>query len=152
MSYITKLSKASQDFISNLAMTGKSRSLETSLALARVLANSMSVPSTPVESPVIYFKTTYQISIEEQLSNINEIVVLDIQTILDYALKFFQFKYFTVHSDSHVLALNCETAIVDFFKISKVFDQEALKAIQENCSFITNAVNNFNRVIDEIKG
>lgn len=150
MFQITKLSQASQSFISALSTTGKSRSLETSIALGRVLAMDLPLPTAPVDNVVMFFKLQFQIEMERYVSTLNEIVVLNTSAVFDYALKFYEYRYSLVNPDKYILATNKETGLVDFFKISKVFDSATIAAIQNNPTLLTEQVNSFKKIKDEL--
>jgi hypothetical protein len=148
--HITKLSSTSSNFLGQISVSGKSRNIQTSIALGRVLADSLSLPSTPVDSITTLYNNQFRINIEQIISNINEICLLDVKQVLDFTLKFYTYRYNICNPDKVILAFNKDTAIEDFFKISKVFDNETIKVICENPIAITDLVNKFNIVIEEI--
>lgn len=151
MFQITKLSKDSRDFISELSLSGRSKELQTSLAVARVLANDIPLPSAPVESITSFYSFQCRINVEDILNTINEICLLDVSTVLDYTIKFYKLRYDTCNPNKTIVALNKETAIVDFFGISSVIDDVAIKAISEDPIKITDLVNKFVIVKQELK-
>jgi hypothetical protein len=148
---ITKLSKVSQDFINRLVSNNKSRSPEVSLAIAKVLTVQLPIPSSPVEDVCTYFKTTNQIEIEATLNSINELAIIDVNMILDYCLKFFMVRYNLAYPSKHVLVFNTDTAVIDFFGISRYIDPATLALIGAECVGLTESVNRFNQLIEELK-
>lgn len=151
MFQITKFCKDSRDFISLLSLNGKSRSLQVSIALGRVLSNNLPLPTGPVDSIVSYYNLQYRNEIEQQVSVINEVCLLNVNTVLDYCLKFYAYRYNCANPDDVIIAVNKETALVDFFKLSSIFDNEAIKTIVENPVEMTDLVNKFNKIRDELK-
>ena len=151
MFQITKLSKDSRDFISELSLVGRSKELQTSLAVARVLANDLPIPSTPVESIVSFYGFQCKVQVESILNTINEICLLDVSTVLDYTAKFYKLRYDACHPNKTVLALNKETAVVDFFGISSVIDASAIKTISEDPVKMTDLINKFVNIKQELK-
>lgn len=149
MFQITKLSPASANFLAQLSLSGKSRSTQASIALGRVLADSLSIPSTPVDSIVTIYNTQYRLQVEEIISSINEICLLDVKQVLDFTLKFYTYRYNICNPEKIILAFNKETAIVDFFKISKVIDNESIKVICEDPIGMTDLVNKLSLVLEE---
>ena len=149
MFQITKLSPTSASFLAQLSLSGKSRSMQVSIALGRVLADSLSIPSTPVDSIVTLYNTQYRLNVEETISSINEICILDTKQVLDHTLKFYTYRYNVCNPEKIILAFNKETAIADFFKISKVIDNESLKVISEDPIGMTDLVNKLSVVLEE---
>lgn len=152
MLQITKLSSISQNFIASLALNNKSRTIAVSIALSRVLSDRFSMPSVPVENVVLYFKTQNQLELDSMVSQLNELVALDISTVINYTIKFYQYRYHSVYPTFNIIALNKETAIVDFFNISKYFDKGAIEVIQDGPLYITEVANKFRDVLSELKG
>ena len=150
MAQITKLSSSSLSFVSKLTTNNTSRAMSTSIALGRTLSNSLTLPSSPVDNPLQYFKIQNQLNLESLISTINEIVIIDTNAVLDYATKFYEYRYASVHPTPHVIALNKQSAIADFFSISKHFSKECLSVIESNPVFMTDLVNNFKNMIAEL--
>ncbi len=148
---ITKLSSSSQLFISTLMQLNKSRSIQASLALAKVFVNRLNLPSSPVEDPLGYYRAQCQMEIENELNSLNELIVLDIKTIRDYCTKMFQQRYNAAHPSSVVFTFNKETAIEDFFGITRVFDKATLDAIKEDPPKLAMYVNGFSAMLEEMK-
>lgn len=148
---ITRLSKNSQDFLATINQGNKSRSPAASVALARILTASICLPSAPVEDPVNYYRVQCQLEIEQIVNQLNELIVLDRATIADFCMKFYQYRYASVHPANHVFAFNKGTAIEDFFSISRSFDQATLNIIRDDPMAIAGYVNNFARMISELK-
>lgn len=151
MFQITKLSKDSRDFISELSLAGRSKELQTSLAVARVLANDLPLPSTPVESIASFYSFQCRIEVEGILNTINEICLVDVATILDYTSKFYSLRYNACNPSKTIMAFNKETALVDFFGISSTLDANAIKAITDEPNKMTELVNRFVTVKEELK-
>jgi hypothetical protein len=151
MFQITKLSKDSRDFISILSLTGKSKDLQTSLALARVIAFDLTLPTAPVDSINSFYISQHKLEVENIISTINEIILVDIKTVLDYVSKFYSLRYNICNGSKTVLAFNKETAIVDFFNISSSIDLVAINTISDNPVKMTELVNKFNILKQELK-
>ena len=148
---LTKLSKDSQDFITNLTINNQSRSLVATLALARCLAYKAELPSSPIDDVESYYRSNCQITDTTMISKINELSILDIDSVIQYAKKFFMFRYSVVHDDCYAVALNKEYAIADYFKISKSIDRVAIDTICEQHIKVTQYTNSFYKLISELK-
>jgi len=148
---ILALKKESQDFISRINVSNLSRSKSISLAIAKALSNSLSLPVTAVDNLSSYLNMEHTVTINSLLSAINEFLPIDVETIKDYIKRFYTFRYNLVHANKYTIALNEETAIVDFFGISKSFDPDTLSLIKIDHKLLTSYISNFNRILDEIK-
>lgn len=148
---ITKLSKPSQDFISQLTLGNRSKALETSIALARVLAYGLAIPSSPVEDVAGFFRSQHKVQLLGVVGLINELTILDLEAVVVCAERFYTLRYQAAFGDCYVMALKKETAIVDFFKISKIFDPVTIQCIEDNSLAITSMVNKFKTIVDELK-
>lgn len=131
MSAITRLDKDGQAIIVNLSNGGKSRSLLVSIAIGKAIASSLSMPSSGVADVEQLYKTMHLINVQNTLSEINEMVVLDTDAILSYVSKFFAVRYAMLSPSMTVFCMNSETALEDFMGISQVMDQATIAAIRE---------------------
>lgn len=147
---ITKLGPQSQGFITELSSLNASRSMASTLALARALTLCSNLPATPVEDVDAFFRTHVQLDLETTLSTINELTVVDIKSVLDYALKFYKARYNSAHPSCFVYTFTCETAIEDFFNISRTIDAAALKVIRDEAPVISVRLNKFIKLIEEL--
>jgi hypothetical protein len=149
---ITKLKKESQDFIMSLTTGNKSRSVTTSIALGKVIADRLSLPSGEVENIAAYYRTSSTADFNSLLSEINELVILDITAVTDYAAKFYMNRYYNAFPAPVTIALKPETAVTDFFSIGRSFDKCTLDTIQEHCVCLTDQVSKFKILIGELRG
>jgi hypothetical protein len=148
---ITKLSKQSQDFVSTMTQGGKSRAMQTSLALAKVLSTNLQLPSAPVEDITQYFRTQCQIDVESTLNVINEIMLVDAKTTADLVRKFYSLRYCTAHPSCHVFAFAKDSAVEDFFGISREFDKASIETIKMFPAELSTYVNHFKKMVEELK-
>ena len=146
---ITKASSKSQAFIAELAQSNKSRSVPVSIALSRLIAIRQPLPSAEVECINSFYNTQVAIVVHNVISQINDIVLLDVDTVKELSKRYYAYRYQQVYGQDHVL-LRCEHAIVDFFKISKVFDDATLQALAENPTLITEVTTRFIELLKEI--
>ena len=147
---ITKLSKGSQEFVTTLLQSNKSRSLPVCLALARVLAGKVSIPADRITDIAQYYRNQAQASVENKVFFINELVVIDTKTTIDYAYKYFLFRYNSVHPSRHVSVLGEEHPVADFFGLNKAFGNEILNIIRDNRRDMCNFTNEFEKLHDEM--
>ena len=146
---ITKLSRESQNFINKISLEG-SRSTIVSLAIARVLANGIPLPSTKVDNLNLYFNNSARLEIEQFIYKINELVLIDTKSILNSIIAFYSFRYYNLFPDNTVIAINPTTGIVDYFGISKFFSDEVIEFIKNESSKLTVYNNDFMRLKKEL--
>lgn len=147
--YNTKLTSKSQMYLSALTSSNRSRSKEVSIAIARIVSNRFSIP-VGVQDITAYYNTQVRLELEAMVNSLNNLVVLDIQSILDYSAKFYNFRYLSACPSVHILAVNNQTAVVDFFSISRIFDEAFLKILSEHAVCITEATLRFSDILEEI--
>lgn len=151
MFQITKLSEDSQKLISLLMTTNRSRSDATSLALGRLLALQLPMPSMAVEDSEAYFNETVRQQLEYEIADINELIVLNKDRVLDIAKRFFLFRYRTVFSPASVLLFCKETAVESFFGLTQSFDEVTFTTIREESMTIMDLTTKFIRFLDDLK-
>lgn len=147
---ISKLGKSSQDFVSTMTRNAKSRSMTASLALARVLANELGLPSSPVDSIQQYYQVQCRIGVEGKLCVINELMIVDCKLVLEMVEKLFRLRYSMAHPPATVFAFKADTAVEDFFGISREFDQATLQAVKLAPGELTAYVNEFTTMVREL--
>lgn len=147
---ISKLKKESQDFIASLSTGNKSRSVVTSIALGKVIADRMLLPSGEVENIAEYYRTSSTADFNTLLSCVNELVIVDITAVTDYTAKFYMNRYYNAYPAPVTIALKCETAVTDFFSIGRSFDKTTLDVIQEHHVCLTDLVSKFKLLIQEL--
>lgn len=150
MSYdLTKLSQQSQMYIGFISSNLQSRSKAISLAIARVLASNLTLPNENADI-VAFYNLQHRIKVEGLVNRLNSLVILDVESLLDYVKKFYQFRYESMFPSQHVLAISKEFAVVDFFKISKIFDEATLNVIKSDPVVITEANMRFTQILSEL--
>lgn len=149
---VTKLTNNSQTFVSELSLDGKSRRVETSIALARIIAMELTLPTSQVDDLQNYFNLQLRVDINSKVYQLNEIMSLDVKAVLDLVYKFYYYRYNVMAPTIGLISVNRSNAIVDFFNISKSFDPETIRIIEENSIYITELTLKFNKLLTELQG
>jgi len=150
MTYLTSLSKTSQDTILSMSGNPRTKNLGTSLAIAKAIARRLNVPSGEVESLHMQYMVSSSEQVVRILSALNELTAVDVETIKTYAEKFYNVRYYALNPPANILMLNADTAIQDFFSISTAVDQTALAELKNESVFIAKTYNEVSSVIDEM--
>lgn len=153
MSYLlSKLSSKSQEFVSGLTNSNKSRSPEASLALAKVLAYQLHMPSSEVEDIVMYSKLNYHVELMTKIDGINQLTLLNVEEVLEYVGRYYKFRYYALFGAGQTLALNSQYAVADYFDITKAFSKETIDMIVANPLDMTTMTNGFIQLLADLKG
>lgn len=147
---ITKLGPNSQAFIAEMAINNQSRSIQSSMAIAKALTFCAALPSTSVDDATAFYRTHVQFDIESKLNSVNEIFVLDTKVIMDFCLKFWQLRYQTANPTCHVFSFNKETAVEDFFGISRCFDKASISVVKNDPLVLAAYINKYKNMLDEL--
>lgn len=89
-----------QKIISDLANSGVALADQgylVSVALAKVAAYRLPLPTTPIENPVLYFITKFKTDVVNSLSALNEAMVIDLGNILELTQSLWLFRYRLVY-------------------------------------------------------
>ena len=148
---ITKLSPSSQTFVTELNSTMQTRTRAVSLAVAKVMADNAALPSSAVDDIVAFYRTHCQIDIEMKVNEINELMALDTKQVIEYCLKLYTLRYYFMAPPAIVYSFNKETAVEDFFGISRCIDRETISSvIKVDCGNIARFVGKFNDMYNEL--
>jgi hypothetical protein len=144
---LTKLDKNTSEFISLLVTKSDQKSKLVSISLAKALSDKLPLPISTVECIDIHFSANYKVQTSETIAIINELIPLNKEEVLDYAKRFYKFRYNQVYITSIVPYINKDTAVEDFFGISKVFSEDFIVTVKEQNSIITSYINRFNDLL-----
>jgi hypothetical protein len=147
---VAKLSADTQKFVSTLATGDRSRSLVTTLAIAKALASELNLPSSRVESLEQIYRTTCQIVVEQKAAVLNELAAIDYRSVLDYVYRFYSTRYNIVFPRDSVYCCAPETAVEDFLGVSFALDKSAIDAIRSNPIELTRVHNECVKFFKEI--
>lgn len=150
MSILVKLDKSAQDFILGLANTNLGMNPSTTVALARSLAYTL--PLVPAESGDVIgsYRLEHRIKVEQILSLINELIIVDIKTILTLVESFYCFRMEQAYPSANIILISQETAVSDFFKISKYFSKDNLAIIANDVALVSRLCNGFSALIKQL--
>ena len=150
MNPILSLDKEAQDIVNNIANAGKGLAKTTSIAIARAIAYHVPIDIIELEDFTSLWVSHRITNESERLTSIiNEIVVVDIDTIIALTRSFYMFRVeHTLAIPS--IALNPGKGVADFFKISKYFDDATLEVINNEPLEITRLTNAVAKILDQL--
>lgn len=148
---MTKLNKDSREFVANIINTNKSKSLEFSISLAKVISSNISLPAGEVDDLLMDFKLNHQMNINFTLSDINELFPIEYDFISDLIVSFYSLRYNSAYPTNNILAVNEKTAVEDFFSIRRDVDDVILDCVRKNFLSITKYINKLTPVVEAMK-
>lgn len=149
---IARLSPRQQDFLTGLVQRNMNRSVPVSIALAKVLAVQVLVPSSPVESVDTFFNEQGTGAIFAILDSLSTVVPLNHQLIHDISKSFFRFAYDTVHGGlGYEEGRMYTTGVVSFFRIDKHFSEEIVKTIEAEYGSIESMIREFTIIVEDMR-
>lgn len=146
-SLLVKSNRNITDFIGDIVSSNKGRSKLVSLSLARALVDRFSVPTEKVDVIELYFYSNYKTIVVEATCKVNETFVVNKDEILDFACKLYCYRCYQSLPSSTMLYITPETAVEDFFGITKVLSKDMIDTIKEHNSQITKYVIRFTEIL-----
>ena len=141
MTQLLKCNAEGQALINEIANAGKGLAKTTSIGVARGIAYYIPVDTAIRDvSEFPYLTRHVNAKIECFVSAVNELVVLDIPTIIQLALAFYMFRM-EHYLGTPSTAMSAGKGVTDFFKINRYFDEMTLGAIEANPLEITRIAN-----------
>ena len=138
-----------QQFLSFLSNGIRPRALHTSIAIAKAIADSLILPTSQVEDPDGLFRTMCSIDANSKLSPINELVPLDIETIISYIPKFWKVRYYTMFPRYPIECWDNDASLIKLFGLGYAIDLETVKVIRDNFVDLANTYNKVHLLINE---
>lgn len=122
-------STVGQEFISYLGANGRGKKLSTSIAIAKCIADSLILPTSELENVDISYKSMCAIDANSKISPINEVVLLDIECISEYILKFWKVRYYTMFPRYPMSGYDKSKAILSLFGLDYAIDKNTIEII-----------------------
>lgn len=110
------------------------RSLVVNLGIAKTIGYQLPIPATPVISPVTYFSETFKTEVNEIVSTINEVYVLDVTELLKYVKAIWVMRYRLVH-EPRMVKLNKLIQCIDINTVDPT-SLELINKLGDSCSAI----------------
>lgn len=143
---LTKLNTDTLNFIDYLIGNLRSKQEYSSIAMGKAIADSLSLPASRLEviapgstigeptinsTIAVEFNSNHKMAAVSIVSELNEVVPINIEQVLDYTCKFYMGRYYTVYPEGMILS-DGTRPVYDFFNISMGISPEAIKIIEDN--------------------
>lgn len=149
---ITKLTKPSQDFVTQLINSGNSRQRLVSFAIAKAIADSLPMTAEAQNDPRQTFRLTLEIGVTTTLSKLNELVIVDSAAIIEYVRNLYIWRYRVAFDPMMVITTDANKAIAEFFSISSHIDQTTLEDLVNNSGLAMQTYNKMRTLYKELIG
>ena len=143
-------------WINYMSMANRGRDDACCLGIAKVLADYFPLPAGAVEDINAYFSANVQIPMTSKLSELNELLLIDNDTIVDLAKRLYVTRYNIAYPSRSILFLtkptpeSVGTVGLKFFGLDKAISPEIQSKIEKAPEELANTVNGFNRFLVEL--
>jgi hypothetical protein len=119
-------------FINGLVAKGSAKSLAVSIALARTYADKLDMPSMTISQSGApeYFNMNMKMDADNFFAKINEIVLIDRQTVIELTMKFYSYRVACFSGTILPIRIRASKGLVDFFGLDRYLDPQVLETIQ----------------------
>jgi len=149
---ITKLTKPSQDFVTQLINSGSSRQRLVSFSIAKAIADSLPMTAEAQNDPRQTFRLTLEIGVTTILSKLNELVIVDTAAIIEYVRNLYIWRYRVAFDPMMVIVTDSSKAVAEFFSVSSHIDQTTLDDLANNSNLAMSTYNKMRALYKELAG
>lgn len=151
LNHIQQLTAASREFSQELMTSARSRSKPASIALARQLAYSLPLPTSPVKDLDIFYRDNCAQLANARVNVINETAMrINLTEVLDLTNIFYAVRYGVANGSNGPVSISRENAVLDFFGIASKVPADVLKAIGEDHIGMARLIRGFRTLMEEI--
>ena len=101
--------------------------------------------------PDLDFSRQFKPMVTQKIVLVNELFLVDIDETIELTKQFYMYRHNCMYCCDPIPYLHQDTAVLDFFGISKVFSPDTIKVIAENNSKLTCYVNKFCNILEKLK-
>jgi len=147
---ITKFDSKTTDFITSMSLNAEGKSKISSIALARVIASDLTLPSSEVSNIFEFYNTNEHLMVVDKILNINEIIIINRDEVLDYVYRFYKYRYINAIGTIPTISSTSTDIVCNFFNISKSFDKSAIDCIREDPYKLQVTTNGFIALLEQL--
>lgn len=144
---MARLGSEQRDFLLSITQSGESRKTLVSVAIAKLITDKLALPGTETNNPVLYFNNQFGVEIYNALSNLNEVAPINVDEIRDLAAKLYVTRHNVAFPQATCYVRSNDSAVADFFRISRTIDDATLKAIAEGGKRLMVIYNNYVEIV-----
>lgn len=144
---LTMLKKEQLEFVLQCNNTGCGRSMDFSIALGKVIADNISLPSSKVLDPKSEYMHNFKMGVYSTISPINELIIVDIDRVVSYVDAFYLARYNLVYGNKSII-ISDEDQLTDFFGLNKYIDKVTLEEIKASGKKIMYYYNELSKLVE----
>ena len=144
---LARLGSEQRDFLLSITQSGESRKTLVSVAIAKLITDKLALPGTETNNPVLYFNNQFGVEIYNALSNLNEVAPINVDEIRDLAAKLYVTRHNVAFPQATCYVRGNDSAVADFFRISRTIDDATLKTIDEGGKRLMVIYNNYSEIV-----
>lgn len=145
---LSSLPSQCQDIIVQLANNGTSRNIHTTIAISKAIADHIHLPTSKVTDAMHFYNNAIAMNVYAVISKINELVVIDCDSIKEYVCKMYLWRYrIAFDPPANILMADPETVIDDLFGFNLLFDKSMACQLKDNPSHVMRVYNRFRGVL-----
>lgn len=136
--------------LANLSAAGKSRNLETSIAVAYTVCRNATIPPCEMSSvgaATEFYHQNVRSNVLGTVDFINECLLIDTTTVRELVAAFYKIRVRNAYPPAHVI-VSKECGAMDLFGISQSLPKNVLECIENNAEFIGTYITQFQRLLD----
>lgn len=136
-------------FVSKMNASALAKSAEASMVIGRVLMVKMTAINTGVTDPDMFFRGTYEQSIQAAIDAVNELVIIDREAAMRFARQLYSARHrIATMSAIHTPITN--NGYEDFFNLRLSIEPKYLEVMQTNAPVVGELSRGFCGLIDHV--
>ena len=147
---VSKLSNETKNFIQNVPTISKNNQEVLAMAISKVVANELVLPSSPVDNAIDFYLHTTYAGAREIISCINELVVVDINRVQELVKTFWLVRYNILFPRKKLYLTNQIASESHFFGFSSLLSPTDAVFIQVNTFTLLTLANGFSQMVSEM--
>lgn len=147
---LSKLKPQTRSFLDQISTNATNQKL-IDFCIAKAICDELSIPSSPVNNQDDYYTQFCALVASQLISDVNEIRVMDIETIKQHIKRFWKIRYNIVFPRKRVFLITECDGDEHFFGFSQYMSKDFDEAIDNNVSNTVFTLNGFYDLISDIK-
>lgn len=142
------LNNQNKDFINRVAFLFKPEI--RNIGLANAIAIGLVLPTSEVENPDEFYIDNCFTKAREDISIINEITVVDVETVLNLIKLFWKIRYNVLYQRERIYVNSQQTNAMDFFGLGMILPLNIYQVLADNSSACITASNGYTSIMKDV--
>jgi hypothetical protein len=146
---LSKLSPDAASFVAGLSSSSSTSKELCNFAVAKAIANQLSLPSGSVKSPTASFNETHFTAVRATVSNLSDCICFDVQRVMTLIPIFWAVRYNCAYP-APVVFTGVENSESYFLGYGNTIAPADVKYIAQNSMALTNMLNAMTKVLSQL--